>query len=186
MAGEAGGEHAVEQVDARGRRPRRSRSGRPGPSGSAAGRRAGAAGWPPASSSMAVAGLAHRQPADRVAVEADRERALGALQPQRRRPCRPARCRTGSGRAAPRRGRPAGRAPPRPRCGRRRPAARPAGTAAARTRRAPSGCRRPSWRLDRDGRLRGEPVGASVVGGPEGDAVVVDGTLPPGSSEKIW
>ena len=98
VAGVAGGQHAVEHVDRRAPRPPRGPPGCPRPSGSAACPRAG---WDRGASSTrehVLLGLAHREPADRVAGEAEggdlRARSARAGRGGRR----PARSRTATGR----------------------------------------------------------------------------------------
>ena len=173
MAGEPGGEHAVEQVDAERHRlhhPERVTETHEVPGLVVReerddGREGLEHGLPR---------LADRQAADGVAVEARppgcarRSRPAGEVGAALDDPELVER------RVAPARGTRRGRVPPTPPCDRPRIAARRRPTAAVRTRRAPSGCRSRTPSGSSTAELGGEAVGASVVGGAEGDALVVE------------
>ena len=142
----------------RARPPRPATPGRRRPSGSAAGRRAGASIAAASAGSISARVSPTRQPADAVSVEVEVDGPLGAARRASPRRRHPGRCRTAPGRS--RRVRRAGPLGPRRRALDRHARRPRAATAAAGTRRAPSGCRRraaPAWPR----RLRREAVRSS-------------------------
>ena len=148
-------------------------TGRRRPSGSAGASAGSSASAAARAGEHLGAGLAHRQPADAVSVEADVDRALRALAPAARRRPRPARCRTAPG--------PRGRsacaalpAPPRPRCGRPRARTTPSATGSGGHTSSTIWMSAPSASCTATARLGREAVRGAVVGRPEGHAVVVD------------